>query len=157
MIKDHKAVLMTGETIPLTQYHKAVLLIVNTASKCGYTPQFQGLQALYERHHDAGFEVLGFPCNQFKDQDPENNETILSYCQTHFGVTFPMFQKVNVNGEDAHPLFAALKAATGHDDIRWNFEKFLISREGEVLKRYTTKVTPEAIEADLIEVLYDHR
>lgn len=156
MIKNHQAVLMNGEMIPLSNYLGDVLLIVNTASKCGYTPQFEGLQTLYDTHKAKGFKVLGFPCNHFKEQDPEHNDAILSYCQTHFGVNFPMFQKVAVNGEEAHPLFKDLKEHTGGADVRWNFEKFLINRQGDVIKRYGTQVTPQAVEADLIEVLYDH-
>ena len=156
MIKTHKATLMNGETHALSDYADDVLLIVNTASKCGYTPQFKGLETLYKTYQDKGFKVLAFPCNQFKDQDPEDNATIHAFCQTHFGVTFPVYQKIEVNGEGAHPLFKALKAATGGAEVRWNFEKFLLSRDGAVIQRYGTQTPPEALKQDIEEALHDN-
>ncbi len=155
MIKAHKATLMNGETHALSDYKDDVLLIVNTASKCGFTPQFEGLETLYQTYQDQGFNVLAFPCNQFKDQDPEDNATIHAFCQTHFGVTFPVYQKIEVNGEGAHPLFKALKAATGGAEVRWNFEKFLISRDGTVIQRYGTQTPPEALKQAIEEALHD--
>ena len=156
MIKTHQATLMNGDHHALSVYQNDVLLIVNTASKCGYTPQFEGLQSLYKTYQAQGFTVLAFPCNQFKDQDPEDNATIHTFCQTHFGVTFPVYQKVDVNGEGAHPLFKALKAATGGAEIRWNFEKFLIAKDGTVIQRYPTQTPPEAIKNAIEEALHDN-
>ena len=136
-----------GEDQPLSGYKNKVLLIVNTASKCGFTPQFEGLERLYKQYQEKGFEVLGFPCNQFGSQDPGDNGEILSFCQTNYGVTFPMFAKVEVNGPDAHPLFQHLKNAApgmlGSEAIKWNFTKFLVDKTGQVRERYAPTTKPE--------------
>jgi len=130
-------------------YRGKLLLIVNTASKCGFTPQYAGLQQLYEAFRGRGFEILGFPCNQFAKQEPGANEEILQFCQINYGVTFPMFDKIDVNGPNAHPLFEYLKGqapgALGTRAIKWNFTKFLVDREGRVLERFAPSVEPEEI------------
>lgn len=145
-----------GKEQSLDKYRGKVLLVVNTASKCGFTPQFAGLEALYEKYHDRGFEILGFPCNQFGKQDPGNNDEIMEFCQLNYGVSFPMFGKVEVNGGGADPLFKYLKKAApgtlGLEGIKWNFTKFLINSEGEVVKRYAPTTKPQDI-ADDIEAL----
>lgn len=127
-----------------------VLLIVNTASQCGFTPQFGELEDLYKKYHAQGLEILGFPCNQFGSQDPGRNEDILAFCQTNYGVTFPMFAKIEVNGPGAHPLFQHLKAEApgilGSEAIKWNFTKFLIDKTGAVKERYAPATKPSAIE-----------
>jgi glutathione peroxidase len=142
---------LEGKRQSLSEYAGQVLLIVNTASACGLTPQYEGLQRLYERFRDRGFEVLGFPCNQFAGQEPGTHEEIRQFCTLNYGVTFPMFAKVEVRGEGAHPLFRHL---TGDDDelIPWNFTKFLVDREGRLVRRYDPKVTPDQL-ADDIEAL----
>jgi glutathione peroxidase len=141
---------------PLSEYKDNVLLIVNTASECGFTPQFQGLQKLYEKYHSQGFEILGFPCNQFGNQDPGTDEEIVHFCQSNYGVTFPMFSKIDVKGENAHPLFAYLTDEAGgmlSKEIKWNFTKFLINKEGKVIKRYAPQTKPENIEQDIEKAL----
>ena len=134
-----------------------VLLIVNTASKCGFTPQFQGLEDLYKKYHAQGLEILGFPCNQFGSQDPGENEEILAFCQTNYGVTFPMFAKVDVNGPDAHPLFKHLKAEApgvlGSEAIKWNFTKFLVDQTGAVKERYAPSTDTSDLEAAITALL----
>jgi len=146
-----------GEPQSLQAHEGKVLLIVNTASKCGFTPQYEGLQSLYESLSDEGFEILGFPCNQFAGQEPGTADDISSFCQLNYGVSFPMFEKVDVNGPTTHPLFQHLKAAApgimGTQAIKWNFTKFLIDREGKVVRRYGSSTTPEAIEADIRALL----
>lgn len=143
-----------GKALTLDAYRGRMLLIVNVASRCGFTPQYTGLEALYRRYKDQGFTVLGFPCNQFGHQEPEDEPAIQRFCDTNYGVTFPLFSKVDVNGPDTHPLFRHLKAAKkgflGRQAIAWNFTKFLVSRQGDVLKRYGSRVTPETIEKDLL-------
>lgn len=144
------------ETIALEEYKGQVLLIVNTASKCGFTSQFEGLQELYEKYQDQGFSVLGFPSNQFNEQDPESIDKIVEFCSMNYGVTFPMFDKIDVNGPNAHPLYQHLKSQKKgllKEDIKWNFTKFLVSRDGEVLKRYAPTTTPSQIEKELIDIL----
>lgn len=145
-----------GEQQPLSVYRGKVLLIVNTASKCGFTPQFAGLQALHQQFSEQGLQVLGFPCNQFGKQDPDTNEKIQSFCQLNYGVSFPMFAKVDVNGKDAHPLFQYLKtAAPGllySKSIKWNFTKFLVDSEGRVITRFGPKAAPETL-VDKIQAL----
>ena len=140
----------------LAGYEGKVLLIVNTASKCGFTPQYGGLQELYEAYHDRGFEVLGFPCNQFMNQEPGSSDEIRQFCEVNYGVSFPMFDKIDVNGPNAHPLFAYLKqearGVLGVKAIKWNFTKFLVDRQGKVLKRFPPSVEPEEI-APAIEAL----
>ena len=147
----------SGEEKPLSEFEGKVLLVVNTASKCGFTPQFEGLEALYEKYRDQGLEVLGFPCNQFGKQDPGSNEEITEFCQLNYGVSFPMFGKIEVNGSGADPLFKHLKAEApgmlGSQRIKWNFTKFLINADGEVVKRYGPSTKPEDIVSDIEELL----
>ena len=134
----------------------AILLVVNTASKCGFTPQFEGLEALHAKYKGKGFAVLGFPCNQFGAQEPGDAEEIKNFCSLTYDVTFPMFAKVDVNGDGAHPLFAWLRAeAPGPlgDAIEWNFTKFLVDRNGRVVRRYAPKVEPSSIQADIAALL----
>ena len=141
-----------GKEESLANKKGKVLLIVNTASQCGFTPQFQGLEELYKKYHSQGLEILGFPCNQFGSQDPASNEEIFTFCQTNYGVTFPMFAKVDVNGSDAHPLYQWLRTQKGGvlgDRIKWNFTKFLIDGDGNVVKRYASTTKPEKITADI--------
>lgn len=145
-----------GDEIPFSTYEGKVLLIVNTASKCGFTPQFQGLQELYDTYAERGLEILGFPCNQFAGQDPGTNEEIRSFCQINYGVTFPIFEKINVNGKNAAPLYQYLKkqksGALG-SRIQWNFTKFLVDRKGNVVDRYAPDVKPEDLKADIERLL----
>lgn len=135
---------INGKEVELNKYKGKVLLIVNVASKCGYTKQYKGLQELYQKYNNKGFEILGFPCNDFGNQEPGTNEEIKEFCTTNFGVTFPMFDKVKVLGEKKAPLYALLtnNEVTGKDDIKWNFEKFLIDKNGNVVKRYRSGVEP---------------
>lgn len=146
-----------GESHSMAEYRDKVLLIVNTASKCGFTPQFEGLQGLYSDLKDRGLEVLGFPCNQFKSQDPADNDTISQFCSLNYGVDFPMFAKIEVNGDGAHPLYRFLKSQAkgvlGSENIKWNFTKFLIGRDGKVIKRYAPTTKPEAIRKDIEQLL----
>lgn len=141
----------------LSEFKGKVLLVVNTASKCGFTPQFEGLEHLYEQYREQGLEILGFPCNQFGKQDPGNNDEIQEFCQLNYGVSFPMFGKIEVNGGGADPLFKHLKkeapGALGTQSIKWNFTKFLINSEGEVVKRYAPATKPEDIAADIEALL----
>ena len=145
-----------GAPKSLEDYRGQVLLIVNTASKCGFTPQFAGLETLYETYRERDFAVLGFPCNQFGSQDPGSNDEITEFCQLNYGVSFPMFGKIEVNGADAEPLFKHLKEeapGTLGNRIKWNFTKFLINRDGDVVKRYAPTTKPEAIAADIEALL----
>jgi len=148
----YEAETLDGKTVPLSDYAGQVLLIVNTASACGLTPQYEGLQKLYERFKERGFAVLGFPCNQFGGQEPGTNEEIGAFCKRNYGVTFPMFAKAEVRGEGAHPLF---KHLTGGDDelIPWNFTKFLVDRGGKLVRRYEPKVTPDQLAGDIEALL----
>ncbi len=142
--------------VSLKEYQGKVLLIVNTATRCGHTPQYNGLEALYEKYHDQGFEILDFPCNQFAGQAPGTNEEIHQFCTLTFGTTFPQFAKINVNGKEASPLFTYLKEqqkGEGSGRIKWNFTKFLVDREGNVVKRFEPKDEPEALEADIRALL----
>ena len=152
-IYEHEVVSITGETGNLESYRGKVMLIVNTASACGLTPQFAGLEELYKKHADQGLVVLGFPCNQFAGQDPGTNEEIAGFCQTRYGVSFPMHAKIKVNGDGTHPLYQELKAAApgmlGTEAIKWNFTKFLVGRDGTIIKRFSPKTTPEELEAEL--------
>jgi len=154
---DFEAKTIDGEPCPLAAYRGRVLLIVNVASKCGFTPQYAGLEALYRRHHGQGFEVLGFPCDQFGHQEPGDEAEIKRFCSSTYEVSFPMFAKVEVNGEGAHPLYKHLRSSRkgllGSESIKWNFTKFLVGRDGSVLKRYGSRVTPERIEHDLVPLL----
>ena len=155
-IYQFEAELLDGKNKSFADYQGKVLLIVNTASKCGFTPQFAGLEKLYEKYKDQGFEVLGFPCNQFGGQDPGSNEQIGAFCQKNYGVSFPMFAKVDVKGPEAHILFRYLtnnsKGILGNG-IKWNFTKFLIGRDGKVLRRYSPTEKPEDLAGDIEKAL----
>ena len=146
-----------GAESSLEDYRGQVVLIVNTASKCGFTPQFAGLETLYEEYREQGFVILGFPCNQFGNQDPGSNDEITEFCQLNYGVSFPMFGKLEVNGSGTDPLFKHLKreapGSLGTRRIKWNFTKFLVNREGVVIKRYAPTTKPEAIAEDIEELL----
>lgn len=148
---------LPGGTQSFADYAGQVLLIVNTASHCGFTPQYAGLEALHQRYQARGFTVLGFPCNQFGAQEPGDAGEIASFCQKNYGVTFPLFAKIDVNGEHTHPLFRHLKKAApgvlGSEAIKWNFTKFLVNRDGEVIKRYAPTLAPEAIAKDIEALL----
>jgi glutathione peroxidase len=150
-------VTIDGRTQTLEPYRGHYLLIVNVASKCGFTPQYAGLEALYRRRKKQKFAILGFPCDQFGHQEPGDEEEIKSFCSTTYDVTFPMFAKIEVNGPGAHPLYRHLKAAKpgllGTEAVKWNFTKFLVGRDGTVLQRYAPKDTPEGIEADILPLL----
>jgi glutathione peroxidase len=168
---DFTAKTAEGGEVPLRDYAGKVLLIVNVASKCGLTPQYEGLEALYRADQDRGLEILGFPCNQFKGQEPGTDEEIQEFCKTSYDVTFPVFSKIDVNGADADPLYKYLRSeapgdfgpqygqfyeviskireSESEDDVKWNFTKFLIGRDGAVIKRYEPPVPPEDIKADL--------
>jgi glutathione peroxidase len=141
---------LSGSPTSLAEHKGQVLLIVNVASKCGHTPQYEGLERLQQRFGDKGFSVLGFPSNQFKGQEPGTAEEIAEFCSTTYGVTFPMFEKIDVNGADRHPLYAELTAAADADgeagDVRWNFEKFLVDVDGDVVGRYRSRTQPESPE-----------
>ncbi len=155
-LSDFTATTITGEELPLNAYAGKVALVVNTASECGFTPQFAGLESLHDQYADDGLVVLGFPCNQFGNQDPGDNEEIGAFCQKNYGVSFPMFEKVNVNGSDAHPVFQWLREEKGGvlgDAIKWNFTKFLIAKDGTVLKRYGSTTEPESIASDIEKAL----
>jgi len=146
-----------GEEIRLEDYRGKLMLIVNTASKCGFTPQYQGLEALYEKYRDRGLVVLGFPCNQFGQQEPGDEAEIRQFCSTQYSVNFPMFAKLDVNGNNAHPLYKLLKQAApgifGSRSIKWNFTKFLVDRDGRVVKRFSPKTTPEQLEDEINALL----
>lgn len=154
---DISAKTITGEERPLSAYRGKTLLIVNVASRCGFTPQYAGLEALYRKYKDRGLVVLGFPCNQFGSQEPGSESDIQQFCGTTYDVTFPMFAKVDVNGSNAHPLYRLLKSARpgvlGTEAIKWNFTKFLVNGNGEVVGRYAPSDTPERIERDLEKML----
>jgi glutathione peroxidase len=146
-----------GRQVALDRYKGKVLLVVNTASKCGFTPQYQGLEALYRKYREQGLEVLGFPCNQFGAQEPGNEQEIATFCETNYDVTFPMFRKIDVNGNATAPLYRYLKhekpGLLGTEAIKWNFTKFLVGRDGEVIARYAPNDTPESIEPDVAKAL----
>ncbi|SFS46385.1 glutathione peroxidase [Marininema halotolerans] len=155
-VYDFNATTITGEEKSLADYQGRVLLIVNTASKCGFTPQYEELQQLYEQYQDQGFEVLGFPSNQFMKQEPGTEEEIQSFCKVNYGVTFPMFKKTDVRGEHAHPLFRHLtKKAPSliREGVKWNFTKFLVGRDGEVIKRFAPTTKPSSLGKDIEEAL----
>ena len=145
-----------GSDTSLSDYAGQVLLIVNTASKCGFTPQFEGLQEIYDKYKERGLTILGFPCNQFGKQDPGSNSEITEFCQLNYGVNFPLSEKIDVNGSDAHPLYNHLKSSApgilGSKGIKWNFTKFLVNRQGEVVQRFGPNVTPAKI-AESVEAL----
>ena len=146
-----------GQPVKLDRYKGKVLLVVNTASKCGFTPQYKGLEALYRKYRDQGFEVLGFPCNQFGAQEPGNEQEIATFCETNYDVSFPMFSKVDVNGDAAAPVYRYLKSAKpgllGTEAIKWNFTKFLVRKDGEVYKRYAPQTEPEVLMKDIEKLL----
>src|SRR5688572_24365547 len=146
---------LEGDPVSLSDYEGKLLLIVNVASRCGFTPQYEGLQKLYDTYKDRGLEILGFPCNQFLGQEPGTNEQIAEFCSVNYGVSFPLFDKIDVNGDDRHPLYAELTQYPDADgktgDVGWNFEKFVVSPSGEVTNRFRTPVTPDA--PDVIEAI----
>ncbi|MBB3186176.1 glutathione peroxidase [Microbacter margulisiae] len=147
---------INGQKIPLSDYKGKVVLIVNTASKCGFTPQYAGLEQLYKTYKNKGFVVLGFPCNQFANQEPGTSEQIKQFCMVKYGVTFPMFEKIEVNGMDTNPLYAYLKSTLplqGKNDIRWNFEKFLINKDGVPVKRFAPNIKPKELNNDIEDLL----
>ena len=152
-IYDFEALQMSGQSLALSEMRGQVMLIVNTASACGFTPQFGGLEKLHQAYQQQGLAVLGFPCNQFGGQDPGSNESIASFCQLNYGVSFPMMTKIEVNGPQAHPLYQWLCAEApgllGSKAIKWNFTKFLIGRNGAVLKRYAPMDKPEKLASDI--------
>jgi glutathione peroxidase len=159
-IYDFSALSVDGVELPLAQYRGQVAVIVNTASKCGFTPQYAGLEALYTRYKDRGFVVLGFPCNQFGGQEPGAEAEIASFCKLRYGVSFPIFAKIDVNGPHAHPLFRYLKqqkagllGALGIGAIQWNFTKFLVDRRGKVVKRFAPSTAPARLETEIEELL----
>ena len=156
-IYDFSVTTIDGQTETLGSYRGQILLIVNVASKCGFTPQYAGLEQLYRSYSDKGFSVLGFPCDQFGHQEPGDEAEIRSFCSLNYDVSFPLFAKIAVNGSDAHPLYQYLKSAQkgllGSESIKWNFTKFLVDRDGSVLKRYAPTDTPEIIEPELQSLL----
>ena len=156
-VYDFEVNLLSGDPVKLSEYREKVLLIVNTASQCAFTPQYSGLEKLYDKFKARGLEILGFPCNQFGKQEPGSSEEIAEFCSVNHAVTFPMFEKIAVNGKDAHPLYRYLKGEArgvlGSEPIKWNFTKFLVNREGEVVERYGSTTKPEQIEADIAAAL----
>ncbi|MCS6984447.1 MAG: glutathione peroxidase [Leptospiraceae bacterium] len=156
-VYDFSAKSITGEEISLERYRGKVLLIVNVASRCGFTPQYKGLENIYEKYRDQGFEILGFPCNQFGNQEPGSEEEIKTFCETNYNVKFPLFAKIEVNGENAHPLYKFLTKAKpgilGTEAIKWNFTKFLIDRKGIPVKRYAPQERPEDLTEDIEKLL----
>jgi len=156
-VYDFEAKTIDGTTEKLDAYQGKVLLVVNVASKCGFTPQYKGLEAIYKRNKDKGLVVLGFPCDQFGHQEPGDENEIKNFCSLSYDVSFPMFAKIKVNGEEAHPLYQYLKSQEkgflGTEFIKWNFTKFLVDKSGKVIKRYAPNETPEAIEKDILPLL----
>ena len=156
-VYDFSALDINGKEVALAQFKGRPLLIVNTASACGFTPQFAGLEALHKEYGARGLVVLGFPCNQFASQDPKSNEEIASFCQMNYGVTFPMMAKIDVAGANAHPLYVWLKqeksGLLGIDAIKWNFSKFLIDKDGQVFDRYAPQTEPAKLSADIEKLL----
>lgn len=151
-----KAVSINKKEISMSEYKGKVILVVNVASKCGFTPQYEGLESLYEKYKDKGFVILGFPSNQFAHQEPGTNEEIASFCKLNYGVTFPLFDKINVNGNDTHPIYKYLKKEQSGllgSAIKWNFTKFLINKEGKVIKRYAPNFKPKGIDKDIFKLL----
>ncbi len=152
-VYDFSAKSIDGKDVSLSEFKGKVMLIVNVASKCGFTPQYEGLEKLYEKYKDKGLVILGFPCNQFGKQEPGTEKEIAEFCKVNYGVTFPMFAKIDVNGENAHPLYKFLKEKApgilSTQDIKWNFTKFLVDREGNVVTRYAPATTPDSIEKEI--------
>lgn len=155
-IYDFTAIKANGEEVSLSTYEGQPMIIVNTASKCGFTPQFKELQELFEEYKDQGLVILGFPCGQFNEQEFNDVNETMEFCQVNYGVTFPMFQKIDVKGPDAHPLFQFLVAEKKgflFEDIKWNFTKFLVDPDGQVVKRYSPQTSPKKIEDDLLQYI----
>lgn len=156
-VYDFSAKTIKGEEVSLRKYEGKMLVIVNVASKCGFTPQYKGLQALYEKYREEGLEILGFPCNQFGGQEPGSEQEITSFCELNYGVTFPMFAKADVKGDDAHPLFIYMTEQApgilGMKAIKWNFTKFLVDREGKVVSRFAPQTKPEELEKEIEKLL----
>lgn len=155
---DLKAISLKGKEISMADFKGKVILVVNTASKCGFTPQLEGLEALYKKYKDQGLVILGFPCNQFANQEPGDEKSIEGGCMLNYGVTFKMFSKIDVNGENEHPVYTWLKSqkkgkGTFGNKIKWNFTKFLLDRNGEVIGRYGSIVTPAKLEAEILKLL----
>lgn len=155
-IYDFKAVASNGKEIDFKEFEGKVLLIINTASKCGFTPQFDGLEKLNEKYRDRGLVCIGFPCNQFANQDPGSDSEIEGFCRMNYGVTFQIMKKVDVNGKEAHPIFKYLRSQTKGflgDRVKWNFTKFLVSRDGKTIKRFAPTVVPEKLEGEIEKML----
>jgi glutathione peroxidase len=156
-VYDFSARSIDGKNRKLADYKGKVLLVVNTASKCGFTPQYKGLEAIYKKYKDKGFAVLGFPSNQFGEQEPGPDTEIAEFCEMNFGVTFPLFSKIDVNGDNAHPLYKYLtsekKGLLGSEAIKWNFTKFLVGKDGKVIDRYAPTTKPEDLEKDIARAL----
>ncbi|MBR1632333.1 MAG: glutathione peroxidase [Bacteroidales bacterium] len=155
-IYDFKALNNKGVEVDFSQYEGKVLLIVNTASKCGFTPQYDGLEALWQKYKDRGLVVIGFPCDQFAHQEPGSDEQIAEFCRINHGVTFPLMSKIDVNGANAHPIFKYLRSQTKGlfgDSVKWNFTKFLINRDGSKITRFAPVTKPEAIDSKIAELL----
>jgi glutathione peroxidase len=154
---DFDATALDGNPVALSRYQGKVLLVVNTASECGFTPQYKGLEELHRRYGERGLVVMGFPCNQFGKQEPGSEAEIGAFCEKNYGVSFPMFAKVEVNGDDAHPLFKFLKGEApgvlGTEAIKWNFTKFLVDKDGKVYKRYAPQTKPEELGSDIEKLL----
>ena len=153
---DFKAKNLQGKEISMEEYREKTVLVVNTASKCGLTPQFEGLEALYKKYKEKGLVILGFPCNQFANQEPGDEKSISEGCMLNYGVSFPMFAKIDVNGETAHPLYKYLKKelkGTFGNKIKWNFTKFLIDADGQAIKRFSPTTKPESIEKHILKLL----
>jgi len=157
-LSDFSANTLTGQEQDLAAYAGKVVLVVNTATACGLTPQFSGLESVYEKYVDQGLVILGFPCNQFAGQEPRDADGIGEFCQRNYGVSFPMFEKIDVNGDDAHPLYQWLKAEKGGvlgDAIKWNFTKFLVGKDGQVIKRFSPTTEPEKLIPEIEKALAD--
>ena len=154
---DFKANDINGKEVSMSSYEGKVVLIVNVASGCGFTPQYEGLQKLYDEHKEKGLEILAFPCNQFGEQEKGDGEEIKNFCEKNYSITFPIFEKVEVNGNDAHPIFKFIKEQKkgfmGTESIKWNFSKFLLNKNGEVIKRYGSLDVPENLEEDIKQLL----
>jgi glutathione peroxidase len=156
-VHEFEARSLAGRPVSLREYEGKVMLIVNTASKCGFTPQYEGLEAIYQKYRDRGLVVLGFPCNQFGEQEPGAADEIGAFCQKNYGVSFPMFDKIDVNGDHAHPLYQWLKKSApgllGSERIKWNFTKFLLDRHGNVVERYAPVTKPQDVAQDIEKLL----
>jgi glutathione peroxidase len=155
-IYDFEANKLSGEKIKLNEFEGKTLVVVNTASKCGLTPQYEGLESMYQKYKDKGLVILGFPCNQFGKQEKGDSDEIQEFCQVNYGVSFPMFEKIEVNGKNAHPIYKYLKSELGGwfgNNIKWNFTKFVIDKNGKPLKRYAPTTSPQAMESFIEEIV----